>query len=158
MLVSFKRDLMQIDWEIKHFNSLSTKELHDILKLRVDVFVIEQNCPYPEVDGIDPYCCHVLCKNESNELVGTARIVPPKKIFSEYSIGRVVIAMPYRKQSLGKQLMTQCISYIHQHLSPDATIRIAALKYLEIFYQSFQFVSIKEYREWEYDYVEMLRF
>lgn len=147
---------MQIDWEIKHFNSLSTKELHDILKLRVDVFVIEQNCPYPEVDGLDPFSFHVLCKNRTNQLIGTARIIPPTKLYAEYSIGRIVIQEEFRRKSLGRQLFQYTIAFLEKELGADS-IRIAALKYLEDFYKTFNFKSIREYSEWDYAYVEMLR-
>jgi predicted GNAT family N-acyltransferase len=77
---------MQINWEIKHFSALTALEYHNMLQLRVAVFVIEQDCPYPEVDGLDPQCYHLLATDmTSNEVIGTARIIPAKLIFDEVS-------------------------------------------------------------------------
>ena len=79
---------MLINWEIKHFSELSALEYHNLLQLRVAVFVIEQDCPYPEVDGIDPNCHHLLATDiTTNEIIGTARIIPANILFNEVSIG-----------------------------------------------------------------------
>ncbi len=149
---------MQIHWEIKHFSALTALEYHNMLQLRVAVFVIEQDCPYPEVDGLDPLCHHLLATDiDTNEIIGTARIIPTKLAFEEVSIGRIVIAPTYRRQKLGSKLLRECIQFIYTHYSNTQTpVRIAALKYLEHFYHDFQFKSIREYREYDYDYVEML--
>jgi ElaA protein len=149
---------MQIHWEIKHFSELTALEYHNMLQLRVAVFVIEQDCPYPEVDGLDPQCHHLLATDtDTNEIIGTARIIPTKLAFEEVSIGRIVIAPTYRRQKLGSKLLRECIQFIYKHYSKTETpVRIAALKYLEHFYHDFQFKSIREYREYDYDYVEML--
>lgn len=149
---------MQIKWEIKHFSELSVLEYHNMLHLRVAVFVIEQDCPYPEVDGIDTECHHLLATDTAtNKIIGTARIIPPNLVFDEVSIGRIVIDPNYRRQKLGSQLLTHCIQFITTNYSNSKQpVRIAALKYLEHFYHDFQFKSIREYREYDYDYVEML--
>ncbi len=149
---------MQIHWEIKHFSALTALEYHNMLQLRVAVFVIEQDCPYPEVDGLDPACYHLLATDiTTKEIIGTARIIPTKLAFEEVSIGRIVIAPTYRRQKLGSKLLRECIQFIYTHYSNTQTpVRIAALKYLEHFYHDFQFKSIREYWEYDYDYVEML--
>lgn len=149
---------MQIKWEIKHFSELTALEYHNMLKLRVAVFVIEQECSYPEVDGLDPNCYHLIATDSfKNEIIGTARIIPQKFLFDEVSIGRIVIALPYRRQKLGTKLLSHCIEFINTRYSNSSQpVRIAALKYLEHFYHVFQFKSIREYREYDYDYVEML--
>jgi len=149
---------MQIKWEIKHFSELSALEYHNMLQLRVAVFVIEQDCPYPEVDGLDPQCHHLLATDIStNEIIGTARIIPTNLVFEEVSIGRIVIDHNYRRRKLGTHLLTKCLQFITTNYSnTQQPVRIAALKYLEHFYHVFQFKSIREYREYDYDYVEML--
>ena len=149
---------MQIHWEIKHFSELTALEYHNMLQLRVAVFVIEQDCPYPEVDGLDPQCHHLLATDvATKEIIGTARIIPPNLVFEEVSIGRIVIAPTYRRQKLGSRLLSECIQFIYTHYSnKEKPVRIAALKYLEHFYHDFKFKSIREYREYDYDYVEML--
>lgn len=149
---------MQIHWEIKHFSELTALEYHNMLQLRVAVFVIEQDCPYPEVDGLDPQCHHLLATDvATKEIIGTARIIPSNLVFEEVSIGRIVIAPTYRRQKLGSKLLSECIQFIYTHYSnKEQPVRIAALKYLEHFYHDFHFKSIREYREYDYDYVEML--
>lgn len=77
-------------FEFKYFNDLSLDELHDILKLRINVFVVEQNCPYPEIDGLDKGAIHQFLK-KNGEIVAYARLLKPGNHFSEYSIGRVVV-------------------------------------------------------------------
>ncbi len=147
---------MHINWEIKHFSELSALEYHNLLQLRVAVFVIEQDCPYPEVDGIDPQCYHLLATNiTTNQIIGTARIIPANLLFNEVSIGRIVISPTYRRQKLGTKLLRETIQFIYTKYSKQP-VRIAALKYLEHFYHDFKFESIREYREYDYDYVEML--
>jgi ElaA protein len=147
---------MHINWEIKHFSELSALEYHNLLQLRVAVFVIEQDCPYPEVDGIDPNCHHLLATDiTTNEIIGTARIIPANILFNEVSIGRIVISPTYRRQKLGTKLLRETIQFIYAKYSKQP-VRIAALKYLEHFYHDFNFESIREYREYDYDYVEML--
>ena len=147
---------MNISLDIKHFEQLSAKELHAILHLRVSVFILEQDCVYPEIDGLDVFCYHVLLRNLSNEIIGTARIIPSGKIFNEIAIGRIAIIPEERKKGYGRILVSETIEFIQNELNENA-IRIAALKYLEHFYQSLGFVSIREYREFDYDYVEMLK-
>ena len=149
---------MQIRWEIKHFSELTALEFHNMLQLRVAVFVIEQDCPYPEVDGIDIECHHLIATDiETEEIIGTARIIPPKLVFEEASIGRIVISPTYRRQKLGSTLVSNCLQFIYNQFNHQTkSVRIAALKYLEHFYKEYQFKSIREYREYDYDYVEML--
>ena len=72
-----------IKWETKNFNDLSLIELHDLLRVRLDIFVVEQNCPYSEIDGMDPVCLHVIGKNSEGEIIATARIAPENTIYSE---------------------------------------------------------------------------
>ena len=107
---------MRIDWKIKHFNSLSTKELLFFVNLRVKVFVIEQNCPYPEADGLDYSSFHVICKNNSNQLIETAGIILPSKLYVKYSIVKIVFRQEFRQISIGKQLLQLCISYLKKQL------------------------------------------
>jgi len=148
---------MQIHWEIKHFSELTALEYHNMLQLRVAVFVFEQDCPYPEVDGLDPACYHLLATDLTTQtIIGTARIIPAQLVFDEVSIGRIVIDPVYRRKKLGTKLVSNCLQFIEKQNTKKVPVRIAALKYLEHFYQSYQFKSIREYREYDYDYVEML--
>ncbi len=147
---------MNLSFEIKHFNELSALEYHNLLKLRVEVFVIEQNCPYPEVDGIDPYCFHLLVTNEKENVIGTARIIPKGVVHKEWSIGRLVVNENFRRKKIASIILSKCIEYIYnQENNKKEKIKIDALKYLEQFYKNYHFSSIKEYKEYDWDYIEM---
>ena len=148
---------MNLTYEIKHFKELSTLEFHNLLKLRVEVFVIEQNCPYPEVDGIDPFCFHLSVKNNENEIIGTSRIIPKGIVHQEWSIGRLVVNENFRRKKIASNILSKSIEFIYnQENNKTEKIRIDALKYLEQFYKNYQFSSIKEYKEYDWDYIEMI--
>lgn len=144
---------MKINWYIKKFNELSTAEFHDIIQLRLAVFVVEQDCVYQDLDGKDRTALHIIGRNEEDAIVATARILHEnsKKVI----IGRVVVAKNFRKYGLGKELMKQSISDIIR-LYGNIQINIAAQKYLLNFYSSLGFVSSgKEYLEDGIPHVEM---
>ena len=144
---------MKINWYIKKFNELSTAEFHDIIQLRLAVFVVEQDCVYQDLDGKDRTALHIIGRNEEDVIVATARILHEnsKKVI----IGRVVVEKKFRKYGLGKELMKQSISDIIR-LYGNIQINIAAQKYLLNFYSSLGFVSSgKEYLEDGIPHVEM---
>ena len=144
---------MKINWYIKKFNELSTAEFHDIIQLRLAVFVVEQDCVYQDLDGKDRTALHIIGRNEEDAIVATARILHEnsKKVI----IGRVVVEKKFRKFGLGKELMKQSISNIIR-LYGNIQINIAAQKYLLNFYSSLGFVSSgKEYLEDGIPHVEM---
>ena len=144
---------MKINWYIKKFNELSTAEFHDIIQLRLAVFVVEQDCVYQDLDGKDRTALHIIGKNEEDAIIATARILHEnsKKVI----IGRVVVEKNFRKYGLGKELMKQSISDIIR-LYGNIQINIAAQKYLLNFYSSLGFVSSgKEYLEDGIPHVEM---
>ncbi|MFH0384828.1 GNAT family N-acetyltransferase [Streptococcus sp. A11] len=129
-------------WEIKAFDQLSLQELYSILTLRTDVFVVEQACPYPEVDGKDLNCLHLLGTDEG-ELVAYLRILPAGLSYDEVSIGRVVIKASHRGKGLGRPMMEQAIAYITTEWK-ESLIKIGAQAYLERFYQSLGFEPVSE--------------
>lgn len=141
-------EISDITWQIKPFNQLTVHDLHDILKARVDIFVVEQNCAYPEIDGKDPACFHVIARHRNNALIGTARIAPAGVIYDEPSIGRVVVAKPFRHLGLGKILMQVSIDFSVNALKTNK-IKIAAQLYLKNFYEDFGFVQISAIYPWD---------
>ena len=144
---------MKINWYIKKFNELSTAEFHDIIQLRLAVFVVEQDCVYQDLDGKDRTALHIIGKNEEDAIVATARILHENS--KKVVIGRVVVEKNFRKYGLGKELMKQSISDIIR-LYGNIQINIAAQKYLLNFYSSLGFVSSgKEYLEDGIPHVEM---
>ena len=135
-------------WEIKSFGELSAAELHDLLKVRVDVFVVEQECAYPEIDGKDSLCVHVLGKDSSGKTLATARIAPAGLIYSEVSIGRVAVDKSLRRLGVGKIVMENALSFCKTELRAK-TIKIAGQLYLKKFYSDFGFVQISEVYLWD---------
>ena len=148
--------MQPITWKIKTFDELSTIELHQIIKARIEVFVVEQNCPYPEVDGSDQKAIHLWAENRG-EVIAYCRIFEPGVKYSECSIGRVLTHHNFRKLNLGKTLMRFAISTIEARFQ-KATIRISAQDYLLPFYKEFGFTPTgKSYLEDNIPHSEMLR-
>lgn len=147
---------MQIHWQIKHFNDLSLNEFHDIIALRINVFVVEQNCPYPDLDGKDKKSYHLIARNGMGDIVGTARILPPGLAYNEAAIGRVALDEKTRGHGLGHDLMDQAIQFAELEFG-DSSIKISAQKHLENYYHKHGFVSTgKEYLEDGIPHVEMM--
>src|SRR5512138_1543819 len=97
-----------INWEIKKFQELTLEQLYAILKLRSEVFVVEQNCVYHDPDGKDQYAWHLM-GTEDGELIAYTRIFPASITYDEPSIGRVVTSPSKRKGGLGRELMERSI-------------------------------------------------
>jgi ElaA protein len=146
---------MQIDWKIKHFVDLNQYELYDVFALRINVFVVEQNCPYPELDGKDKHCFHVIGEHEG-EVVATARIIPAGISYPEVSIGRVATHANFRKKGLGHLIMKNCLEFIQTEFG-KGSIRISAQAHLQNYYEKHDFKATgKEYLEDGIPHLEML--
>lgn len=131
-----------MEWKLKTFDELSKEELYEILKLRVDVFVVEQNCPYEEIDSKDLDCYHLFC-TDKGEIIAYLRILKKGVSFDNISIGRVVIKNNYRKLGLGRVMLTKALLYIKNELKEE-TIKISAQHYLIEFYESLGFNPISD--------------
>ncbi len=145
-----------IIWTCKKMDELTPAELYTILKLRSEVFVVEQNCVYLDTDGKDVDAWH-LCGWLNNELlVAYARLLSPGVSYAEASIGRVVTNSAYRKYGYGKILMQKAIQNTCEIYHTNA-IKIGAQQYLLEFYNSLGFnVTSKTYIEDGIPHVEML--
>ena len=128
---------MQLTWILKEFAALSPTELYAIIRLRNEVFVIEQNCIYQDADNKDQLSLH-LCGWAGNELVAYTRLIPPGLAYPECAIGRVVTAAAHRKTGFGRELMQVSIEKAFEAFNTD-TIKIGAQVYLKKFYQSLGF-------------------
>lgn len=138
----------------KKFNELNPFELYALMALRSEVFVVEQNCIYQDLDGIDQQSIHLLFYNEL-DLIGTLRIVPKGLIYNEIAIGRVCLAQNYRLKENGKALMQAGIEYVMKE--EKQAIRISAQAHLEKFYADLGFKSTgKAYLEDGIPHLEML--
>ena len=133
-------------FKFKHFTELATSELYDILQLRAEIFVVEQNCVYNDIDGLDKDAIHqFLVKDE--QIVAYSRLLKPGTRFNDYSIGRVVVKESERGTGLGIQMMKEAKTYILANWKPDK-IKISAQKYLRKFYENQGFkVVTDEYLE-----------
>ena len=148
-----------LTWQLKRFEDFSAKELFEVLKLRQEVFVVEQECPYPDIDDIDLFALHLIGKVENEENPSTsayARLMKPGLNSNYASIGRVVIASSLRGKDCGRTLMQKAIDETKAHY-PDGPIKIGAQQYLESFYQSLGFVTHSDmYLEDGIPHIDML--
>ena len=145
---------MEITFKIKRFNELSTVELYSLLQLRSEVFVVEQNCVYQDVDGKDDNAIHVLGFLD-NELASYSRIFDKGIYFEEASIGRVVVSPKHRDKKLGHDLMQVSIGAVKEHFNEN-NITISAQEYLKKFYESHGFVQTSEmYLEDDIPHIQM---
>lgn len=126
----------------KSFVDLTPSELYAIMKIRQEVFIVEQSCPYLDADGKDILSLHLLCYCE-NELAAYARLVPARISYEEISIGRVVSSPKFRRKNLGRELMKRAIQEI-ENLNGRVPIRIGAQAYLKKFYEEFGFEDQNE--------------
>ncbi|QHJ69279.1 GNAT family N-acetyltransferase [Planococcus halotolerans] len=129
-------------WKIADFNELAAAELYEMLKLRVDVFVVEQNCPYPELDGLDQKSVH-LAYRENGKILAYSRLVPGELKYGVPSIGRVIVSPDARGRGLARELMRKSIDFIFNEWQPEE-IRLQGQVYLQEFYQSFGFDPISD--------------
>ena len=152
--VSIKENTMQ--WQCLPFEQLTTHQLYDLLKLRVDVFVVEQNCPYPELDNCDHLAgTHHLLGYHNDELVAYLRLLPPGTTYANSSIGRVLTAASARGTGAGHELIQQGLEYAEQ-LWPNQTIDIGAQSHLQHYYRRYGFEAISdEYLEDGIPHVDM---
>ncbi|WP_242203287.1 GNAT family N-acetyltransferase [Aestuariivivens insulae] len=126
--------------QTKQFSELTIQELYDILQLRSEVFVVEQDCVYQDVDGKDQKALHVLgYKNEN--LVAYTRIFKPGLYFKEASIGRVVVAKNERQHKYGYDIMHASIKAVKDYFN-ETVIKISAQCYLRNFYINLGFVAV----------------
>ena len=141
---------------IKRFNELSTQELYTVLQLRAEVFVVEQDCVYQDLDNKDLDAYHVLGVLDT-KIVAYARIFKPGDYFLESSIGRIVVKKEFRKFQYGYQLVQNSIQFIENNLQQNK-ILISAQSYLTKFYNSLGFTQVgEEYLEDGIPHIKMLK-
>ena len=147
---------MTINWVIKKFDELSSKELYAIMQLRNEVFVVEQNCVYQDADNKDQSSYHLMGLQEDRKLIAYTRLLPPGLAYIEPSIGRVVTSPAARRSGTGRELMKKSIEQVHQ-LYGDTPIKIGAQLYLLSFYTSLGFQQTSGiYLEDNIEHVEMV--
>ena len=147
---------MQLQWLCKLFETLTNTELYALLRLRSEVFVVEQNCVFLDLDNKDQTCHHLL-GYDGETLVAAARLLGPNAAYQQMSIGRVVSSPAYRGTGTGKALMQQAITECYKSFG-NGDIKIGAQLYLKTFYESFGFVQTSDiYDEDGIDHIEMVK-
>ena len=155
MMILTDKDRQTLTLRWRHFSVFSVLEWHRLLALRTTIFVVEQQCPYQEVDEKDPLCWHLeLLHNQ--QLIGTLRVVPPGVAYAECSVGRVAIDSNYRGLGLGRELMDAALGFCEPRWPQG--VRLSAQAYLQAFYESLGFQTVQEpYLEDDIPHIEMLK-
>lgn len=128
-------------WTCAPFAALSVQQLHDALQLRSRVFVVEQNCVFLDIDGLDPETLHLLGHASNGTLQAYARLIPPGVKSPDALIGRVVTSPTARGGGSGRALMTEAIAQC-ERLWPGRAITLHAQAHLQRFYGSFGFLPV----------------
>ncbi len=149
--------MSKYNYTFKQFKELTINELYDMMVLRQEVFVVEQDCPYVDADNKDQKSHHLMVYPQLNDLGAYTRIVEPGVSYDEVSIGRVITAPKYRGTGLGVELMDLSIK-VTESVYGKSSIRISAQEHLQKFYNKFGFEKVSEvYLEDNIPHIEMLR-
>lgn len=144
-----------MDCFFKKFNELSPDELYGILQLRAEVFVVEQNCVYNDLDGRDRMAYHLFLKND-DEMVAALRILPEDVAFEDMAIGRLIVKRQYRGRKIALKMMKKAMDYIINDLNKER-IRLSGQAYLVEFYEGLGFHKVSDvYLEDGIDHFEFL--
>jgi ElaA protein len=144
-----------VKWQWCRLGDLSVEQLYAVFAARIAVFVVEQNCPYQELDGLDADAEHLIAWS-GTALAGYLRVLGPGARFAEPSMGRIIIAKEFRGSGLGREIVAQGIERVRMRY-PGSPLRISAQVYLQKFYESFGFATMSEpYLEDNIPHVEML--
>lgn len=142
-------------FHLKKFSELNTDELYDLLQLRSQVFIIEQNCNYLDPDGKDKHSLHLFYKKDK-QIIAYCRILPQGLSYEEASIGRVCVHPDYRGKEYGRKLFQKACEICEEYF-PATSIRISAQTYLIPFYESYGFICQgEEYLEDKLPHIQML--
>ena len=149
-----------IDWQFSPFHDLSPADLYELLAQRQQVFILEQTCLYPDIDGLDPVAHHLLgwrMVDGKRQLAAYLRVLGPGVKYDEMSLGRVITTQAARGTGAGRALLAEGIARA-EALYPGHRIRIGAQQYLEQFYSSFGFETVSApYDEDGIMHIDMLR-
>ena len=131
-----------ISWTIKRFDELTLRELYEILKLRSEIFVVEQDCVYQDMDDKDYSAWHLFLK-QNDIIVAYLRILPEGVSYDETAIGRVVVKSDFRKRGISKKMMRMAMDFIEKDLLKDA-IRLSGQAHLCRFYENLGFRKVSD--------------
>lgn len=142
-------------WSLKKFSELTNHEIYKILKLRNEIFIVEQSCPYMDCDGKDEESYHLFAE-DGEDIIAYLRIIKKGIIYDDVAIGRVCVNKKYRKNNLGREMLLRAISFIENELK-EKKIKIQAQSYLYDFYKSLGFNEISDtYLEDGISHIDMI--
>ena len=146
-----------MNWKFKKFDELTTNELYEILKLRAEVFVVEQDCPYQDLDDKDKWAYHLFLEDDDGStVIAVLRILPENIAYEDMAIGRVIVKKSHRGQGLSKVMMQKAISFIIDDLGKKR-IKLSGQAYLREFYEDLGFERVSDiYLEDGIDHYEFL--
>ncbi|MFF2753882.1 GNAT family N-acetyltransferase [Psychrobacillus sp. NPDC058041] len=131
-----------MEWRLLKFEEFDVNLLYEVLKLRVDVFVVEQNCAYPDLDTYDQQSLHLMCI-EKEEVIAYCRVLPPGEKYDVCSIGRVIVKEKARGTGVARQLMIKAIEEAEDAWNIQ-TIQLCAQSHLQRFYESLGFITMSD--------------
>ncbi|WP_226568243.1 GNAT family N-acetyltransferase [Bacillus stratosphericus] len=133
--------MSQLNWTCQTFEQLAKEDLYLMLMERVNVFVVEQACPYPEIDHRDQEALHLIAK-ENGAIVAYCRIFQRGVMYTEASIGRILVTQAGRKKGYGKILLSKALEKLSE--LGETSVKIQAQAYLKSFYESFGFKAVSD--------------
>lgn len=146
----------KITWQTKHFNDLTVNEYWEILHLRIEIFVVEQDCPYQDVDEKDKVSYHIFGRDTLGKVIATSRILPQGVSYDEISIGRVALKKEARGKGIADEMIIETFKFIENQFGINP-IRISAQTYLLNFYGKHGFKQVGEgYLEDDIPHIEMV--
>lgn len=149
--------LCGLQWQWFSWSALGAGDVHDFLKLRAEIFIVEQHCAYQDIDGLDPGCRHLLVRDTGGHLLGYLRLLPPGLTRAEPALGRLVVVATARNSGLGRALMIEGIRLCTAG-APMLPIYIHAQEHLRAFYASLGFHAASEiHLEDGIPHIDMLR-
>jgi len=144
-----------MNWKTAAFEDLELNELYDLIQIRIEVFAVEQDCSYQDLDGYDQKAWHVM-GTDNGTMIAYARLFAPGTKYKQASIGRIVTASSHRSKGIGKELVRQSISECRRLFGP-VEVTISAQVYLDKFYKDLGFQTVSDiYLEDGIDHQEMI--
>lgn len=132
-----------MEYVLKEFNGLSLDELYQIIQLRLEIFVVEQDCVYQDLDSKDKVAYHLFVKDDDDEIVAVLRILPENVSYDEMAIGRIVVKKSHRGQGIAGAMMKRAMDFIVKDLGKNK-IRLSGQAYLVDFYTNLGFKRVSD--------------
>lgn len=143
MVLYNKKTIMELSWVCKNFEEISGEEMHEILSIRQNVFIVEQKCVYQDADELDRCSWHLLGRSVDGTIVAYGRVNFPGSRYREPSFGRILTSKDVRGLGVGREVVRRCIELCKRQY-PELDIRISAQTYLVDFYSDFGFEEVGE--------------